>query len=159
MLASTFAHEGDVEMGLVSLIVMEPGSQWPGHVRDTENIVAVGCEGDGIVARTQGTLASLRSRGHQVRVAVLACNESTDTTSTASRARLAQELLTAVAGTPCGRLVLTSVECASTQLRGELLSLVGTLTNSLRGTSVRVTFNRPAGRAPAPATHASRRAG
>jgi hypothetical protein len=140
-------------MGVVSLIVMEPGSQWPGHVRDSENIVAVGHDPDGLVDRTRQTLASLRTRGQQVRVAVLACNEATDVASVATRAQLAQELLTAVAGTRFGRLVLTSVERASVQLRRELLSLVGALSHSLRGASVRVTFNETAGHRRGPTLH------
>lgn len=131
-------------MRVVSLIVMEPGSQWPGHVRNSENIVAIGHDDERLVERTQQTLASLRLRGQQVGVAVLACNEATDDASVACRAQLAQELLTAVAATRFGRLVLIAAERASMQLRSELLSLAGALSHSLRGTSVRVTFNETA---------------
>jgi hypothetical protein len=128
-------------MGVVSLIVMEPGSMWPGHVRDSENVVAVGDKEDGLVRRTRETLASLRLRGHQVRVAVLACNEAIDVASITSRALVARELLAAVAAARLGRLVLSSAERTSTQVRREILSLAGALTHSLRGASVRVTFD------------------
>ena len=128
-------------MGVVSLIVMEPGSVWPGHVRDSENVVAVGHREEGLVQRTHLTLTALRQRGQQVRVAVLACNEAVDEASIASRALLARELLTAVSTTRFGRLVLSAADRTSMQVRRELLSLAGALTHSLRGASVQVTFN------------------
>jgi hypothetical protein len=128
-------------MGVVSLIVMEPGSVWPGHVRDSENVVAVGHQDGGLVQRTHQTLTALRQRGQEVRVAVLACNEATDDASIASRALLARVLLTAVSTTRFGRLVLSAAERTSMQVRRELLTLAGALTHSLRGASVRVTFN------------------
>jgi hypothetical protein len=128
-------------MGVVSLIVMEPGSRWPGHVRDSENIVAASHLGEGLLQRTQRTLAGLLRRGQHVRVAVLACSEATDAASLASRARLARELLAAVTATGFGRLVLSSAEHASVPLRRELLSLAGALSQTVLGTSVRVRFS------------------
>lgn len=127
-------------MGMVSLIVMEPGSHWPGHVRGSNNVVAVGHEEGGLVERTRDTLASLRQRGQQVRVAVLACNDATDVASLVRRTQLVRELLTAVAATRFGRVVLSSAQRASTEARRELLSLAGALTHTLRGASVQVTF-------------------
>jgi hypothetical protein len=125
-------------MGVVSLIVMEPGSAWPGHVGDSENVVAAGENDGGLLVRIRVRLDSLRKRGEQVRVAVLACNEQTDVTSVARRAELARELLAAVAAVSFGRLVLSAAERASMQLRGELLSLAGALSHTLAGTAATV---------------------
>src|SRR5271155_83494 len=110
-------------MAIVSLIVMEPGSVWPGHVGGSENVVAVGEHEEGLLQRIRQRLDLLRQRGERIRVAVLACNEATDEASAARRAELAQELLTAVATTGSGRLVLSAAERASMQLRRELLLL------------------------------------
>jgi len=76
-------------MSVVSLIVMEPGSAWPGHVGDSENVVAVGEREDGMSRRIRSILDALRRRGEEIRVAVLACNEATDVVSP----ELAHELL------------------------------------------------------------------
>lgn len=134
-------------MGVVSLIVMEPGSEWPGHVRDSENVVTTGHRDEGLLQRTRRTLEALRQRGQNVRVAVLACSRATDIASVIGRARLAQELLAAVAAAGFGRLVLSSAEGASVPLRRELLSLAGALSQSVVGVSVRVKFNdAPSGR-------------
>ncbi len=135
-------------MGVVSLIVMEPGSQWPGHVRDSENIVAASHLGEGLLQRTQRTLAGLLQRGQHVRVAVLACSDAIDLASLASRAQLARELLAAVAATGFGRLVLSSAEPASVSTRRELLTLAGALSHAGPGTSVRVRFSDASGDRP-----------
>jgi glutamate racemase len=115
-------------MSVVSLIVMEPGSAWPGHVGDSENVVAVGEPGDGMLRRIRSLLDSLRRRGEHVKVAVLACNEATDLVSAVRRAELAHELLAAVAAVGFGRLVLSAEKCASVQVRRELMTLAGALT-------------------------------
>jgi hypothetical protein len=120
---------------------MEPGSAWPGHVRDSENIVAASHRDEGLLQRTRRTLAALRGRGQQVRVAVLACSHATDVASLARRAQLAHELLAAVAVAGFGRLVLSSAEQASIPLRRELLSLAGVLSQEALGATVRVMFN------------------
>jgi hypothetical protein len=120
-------------MGVVSLIVMEPGSAWPGHVGDSENVVALGEHDEALLERIRLRLDSLRRHGEHVRVAVLACNEATDVVSVARRSELAQELLTAVAAGGFGRLVLSAAERASAELRRELLSLAGTLSYTGRG--------------------------
>src|SRR5580700_9481361 len=122
-------------MGVVSLIVMEPGSAWPGHVGDSENVVAVGEHDEALLKRIRERLDSLRRRGEHVRVAVLACNEATDVTAVARRAELAHELLAAVAAVGFGRLVLSAAERASLDLRRELLSLAGALSYVGRGTA------------------------
>ncbi len=132
-------------MGVVSLIVMEPGSAWPGHIGDSENVVTVSEPEEGILLRIHQRLALLRRRGEHVRVAVLACNEATDVASVARRTALAHELLGAVAAVTFGRLVLTAAERASMQLRCELLSLAGALSHACRGgttATVLVRFKR-----------------
>jgi hypothetical protein len=80
----------------------------------------------------------LRRQGHYLRVAVLACNDATDLASAAHRAEVARELLTAVSTVGFGRLLLSATDHASMQVRGELLSLAGALTQSLRGSSATV---------------------
>src|SRR5580700_3154826 len=109
-------------MGFVSLVVMEKGSEWPGQVGDTENLVAVGVGEERLLERTRRRLDLLRRGGQQLRVAVLACNAATDASSSGRRARVAHELLTAVAGDAFGRVVLSSPETAPPRLRQELLS-------------------------------------
>lgn len=127
-------------MRVVSLIVMEAGSRWPGHVRDSENIIAAGHEAGSLLERTRRTLALLDHRGQTVRVAVLACSVAVDATSVIHRAHVARALLDAVVAANSGRLVLSSVEGAPLQLRCELLSLAGTLSHVAPGAFVRVTF-------------------
>ena len=130
-------------MRLVSLIVMEPGSAWPGHVGDSENVVTVIEREEGLLQRIRERLDSLRRRGEHVRIAVLACSEATDVASVARRAELAHELLLAVAVAGFGRLVLTAAERASMQLRRNLLSLADSLTHAHSGTAVTVSVRLP----------------
>jgi hypothetical protein len=136
----------EVDMGIVSLIVMEPGGPWPGHVGDSENVVAVGHDAEGLLGRTRHVVESLRERHERVRVAVLACNDSTDVASSGRRAEIARELLGAVAPVTRGRLVLCATESASTDLRHELMSLAGRLSHDLPGTmaTVSLRFGVPA---------------
>jgi hypothetical protein len=124
------------EMALVTVIVMEPGSAWPGHVAGSENVVEVGQQDGGLLLqRTTTRLDVLRQRGLQVRIALLSCNEATDIPSLTRRSELAHELLAAVASVGFGRLVLTSSEHASIRLRRELLSLASGLSHRLSGTT------------------------
>jgi hypothetical protein len=125
-------------MSLVSLIVMEPGSAWPGHVGDSENVVAVGEREEGLVPRIRRMLDAIRKRGEQVRVAVLACNEATDAASAARRAELARELLAAVAAVGFGRLVLSAADRASMDIRRELLTLAGALSQTPVGVAATI---------------------
>ncbi len=132
-------------MSMVSLIVMEAGSEWPGHVRDSENIVAVGQGShEGLVVRTRRTLDLLRASGKRVRVAVLACSSAIDEAAVACRTQLSRDLLDAVTLTGFGRLVLSSAAHPSRQLRSQLLSLAGTLSHQVVGTTVRVRFDEGA---------------
>ena len=128
-------------MGSVSLIVMEQGGAWPGRVGDSENVVAVHDDKEALLQRTLQKLESLRRRGQQLRTAVLACNAETDIASAARRAEVAHELLRAVASVGFGRLLLSTANGASLQLRHELLALANALTSSrtLAGTAATVT--------------------
>ena len=122
-------------MGVVSLIVMEPGSDWPGHVGDTENIVAAGSGGTALLERTRRTVDLLRMRGQCVRVAVLACCEQAGLESARCRAEIATQLLIAIAPAALGRLFLCTGDRPSLRLRHELLALAGVLCHELRGTT------------------------
>ncbi len=126
---------------VVTLIVMEPGSEWPGHVGDSENVVAIGHDEQTLSQRTKERLDAIRARGQMVREAMLACSDRTDEETVAERAAVAHELLGAVTGSP-GRLVLTTRAGASARERRGLLSLAGTLTQKIRETrtSVSVRF-------------------
>jgi hypothetical protein len=125
-------------MPVVTLIVMEPGSEWPGHVGESENVVAVGHDEEGLVERTRAELASILRRGQQVRVAVLACGQAADAASVRRRAEVADELISSVAAAGFGRLVLTAPDCASRGQRCELLALAGELSHKVRGATAAV---------------------
>jgi hypothetical protein len=127
-------------MAVTTLIVMEPGSEWPGHVGDSEHVVAVANDDEGLLGRTREKVSSMRQHGEHVRVAVLACNRAADPSSVTRRAEVARELLTAVGDAGFGRLVLTVSDRASMRERCELLSLVGELSHDLRGPTVSVRF-------------------
>lgn len=127
----------------MSLIVMEPGSVWPGHVRDSENVVTIGQHDDGgLLPRTRHRIDLIERHGQRVRTAVLACNASVDVASNACRAGVALALLDAVAAARFGRLVLTAADRTPLRLRYELQSLASALSVSRRDTSVWVRFVR-----------------
>jgi hypothetical protein len=134
-------------MAMVTLIVMEPGSEWPGHVGEAEDVVAVGNDGqESLLERTRSELDSIRLRGQHVRVALLACNEATDPTSVTSRAEVAHDLLTAVAAARFGRLALTASDRTSMRQRCELLSLAGELSLRIQGMTATVSVRFGEGR-------------
>jgi hypothetical protein len=131
-------------MTMVSLIVMEPGSEWPGRVGDSENVVEVGESDEAMLQRIRWKLSSFRLRGARLRVAVIACNGAMDTASCARRTELARELLAAVAIGGFGRLVLSVADRAPAKLRLELLSLAGSLSHAGGGgATVSVKFTEP----------------
>jgi len=125
-------------MATVSVIVTESGSQWPGPVEDSENVVIVGYDTDDVIQRTRHRVDALQRQGRCVRVAVLACSEATDFAAVARRAVVAHELLKAVRVVHSGHLVLACSDDVSMDLRCELVSLAGALSDSLRGTSATV---------------------
>src|ERR1700733_14563927 len=125
-------------MSMVSLVVMEPGSEWPGHVGQNSNLVAFSQKGAKLLQRTREELDALRRDQHNVRVAVLACNGEIDGEANGYRVQVAHTLLGAVTGTTFGRLVLSAGGGASLLVRQELLALAGTLSEQLRGTTATV---------------------
>ena len=122
-----------------TMIVMEPGSDWPGPVGECTDLVAFsqGCED--LVQRTQEKLGVLQRSKKAVRVAVLACNALTGDASR-RRAELARTLLGAIASATCGRLILSASGHASPRLMSELLALSEALTLELRGTTATVSL-------------------
>jgi hypothetical protein len=127
-------------MTTTAMIVMEPGSDWPGQIGDFTNLVAFshGCED--LLQRTQEKLGVLRRSKQTVRVAVLACNAATGDAPAGRRAQLARTLLDAVASATCGRLILSARGRASHKLLGELLALAEALAQELRGTRATVSL-------------------
>jgi hypothetical protein len=124
----------------IALVVMEPGSEWPGHVGESETLVALR-SGLDMVRGTRERLAALQRQRAEVRVAVLACNGATDAATAGRRADVARELLSCVSRTWRGRLVLTApAGRASGLFRHHMLSLAGTLSDHLPGTSATVTL-------------------
>jgi len=127
-------------MAMVSLVVMEPGSEWPGHVGESSNLIAFSQGGERLLQRTREKLEALRRGKQDVRVAVLACNAEAGGEADGHRAQVACTLLAAVRGTAFGRLVLSASGRASLRLRQELLSLTGALSEELRGTTATVSL-------------------
>ncbi len=124
----------------VALVVMEPGSEWPGHIGVSETLVALK-PGQDTVRCTRERVAALHRQRQEVQVAVLACNDATDSVTADRRIAVGRELLAAIKRAFHGRLVLTaSAGRASLRLRQHLLSLAETLTDELRGTSATVTL-------------------
>ncbi len=123
---------------VVTLIVMEPGSEWPGHVGDSETTVVVGGDDEGLLERARQRLDSIRKAGQRVRLALLTCNGTRDTRSVARRSEVAQELFAAVAEAGFGRLVMTTSKQATMGQRCELLALAGDLSHGPRCTTTTV---------------------
>jgi ABC-type transporter Mla subunit MlaD len=122
-----------------TMIVMEPGSDWPGPVGDYTDLVAFGHGCEDLVRRTQEKLGVLQRTKQAVRVAVLACNDLTGDVA-GHRATLARTLLRAVASATCGRLILSASRKASPRLLRELLALSEALAEELRGTTATVSL-------------------
>jgi len=127
-------------MAMTALVVMEPGSDWPGHIGDSMDVVAFSHEGEDLLGRTEAKLVFLRRSKKDVRVAVLACNSATDGAAVVRRARVARTLLAAVTNTTGGRLILGASGRASHQLRHELFALAEALTEEIRGTTATVSL-------------------
>jgi hypothetical protein len=132
------------EVGM--MVVMEPGSDWPAQIADLTDVV--GLAGEDLLERTKEKLDALQRGNQRVRVAVLACNSATGGEIVGRRTQLARALVGAVARTIHGRLILSASEQASHELREELFTLAGDLTDQLRGTtaSVSLWFTEPSHR-------------
>jgi hypothetical protein len=128
------------DMTMVALVVMEPGSLWPGHMGDLAGVVAFSQGGDELLRRTREELSALRCREQYVRVAVLACNAATDGVATSRRTEVARALLAAVSDTAFGRLILSASSRASLRLREELVALAGALGEQPPDTSATVSL-------------------
>jgi hypothetical protein len=123
-----------------TLVVMEPGSQWPGHVGYHVNLVAFCPNCDELPRGTEEALNALRGAEESVRVAVLACNGETDGAEPNPRTQIAFRLLAAVTTATFGRLVLSASDGASLPLREELFALADALSAKLRGTTATVSL-------------------
>jgi hypothetical protein len=129
-------------MASITLVVVEVGSDWPEFVcGDACDVVALSQasgEPDGIMLQRACERAG-RS-GAVVQLAVMACNAEADDESIHWRAFTASRLLTAVARTEGGRLILSASKGASAALRLGLLGLATTLADALpeRSASVSV---------------------
>ena len=127
-------------METTAIVVMEPGSDWPGQIGYSMNVVASCDGGEDMFRRTQEKLGALHGSKTGVRVAVLACNSATDGAALVRRAQVARALLGAVTFSTCGRLILGASERASHQLRQELLALAEALNDEVRGTTATVSL-------------------
>jgi len=127
-------------MTTTAMIVMEPGSDWPGQIGNVTNLVALrhGC-GD-VLSKTQEKLSALYKGKQTVRVAVLACNAARGEAVAGQRAQLARMLLGAIACATSGRLILSASRSTSHGLVRELLALAEALAEELRGTTATVSL-------------------
>jgi hypothetical protein len=124
----------------VGLIVMEEGSEWPGQVGGSANVL-VFVQNDGLfLERMQQRLEALESQGQRVRVAVLACNGAMDRDACERRRFVGRALLAVVARAGFGRLVLTAHGGSSPHFPEELLSLTDTLRAGVNGARVMVSL-------------------
>jgi len=131
----------EIAVVTVSLVVMEPGSEWPRHMGNHTNLIAFSQRGEKLLQRTEEELETLRRGQQNVRVAVLACNGETGGEVDGCRAQIARTLLGAVTRTTFGRLVLSAPGGRiSLGVRHELLALAGALTEQLRGTTATVSL-------------------
>jgi hypothetical protein len=130
------------EMGnaAVSLVVVEPGSEWPTPVGDTPSLIAFSADTDRLFQRTQEMLDALRRSRRHVRVAVLACNGDMEGDEDGFRTLIARALLDAVSSQAFGHLVLNADGRASLRLRQELFRLTGALSERLGGTTATVSL-------------------
>jgi hypothetical protein len=127
-------------METTALVVMEPGSDWPGQIGDSMNVVASSDGGEDLFRRTREKIIALHDSKKAVRVAVLACNFATDGAAVGRRAQLARTLLGAVTCSTFGRFILGASGRASYPFREALLALAGAITEEARGTTVTVSL-------------------
>jgi hypothetical protein len=126
-------------MTTTSLVVMEPGSEWPGQVGDSMNVVsAPRC--DDLLLLTRAKLLALERSKQHLHIAVLAVNSVVDAPAALRRAEVARLLLGSVTRCACGRIVLCASHEAEDELREQLLTLTGALTKDLWGTTATVSL-------------------
>jgi hypothetical protein len=110
----------------IALVVMEAGSEWPGHIGGFAQLMAFTMD-EGANERVQQRIDDLQHAKHRVRAAVLACNRTTDRDARERRRRIASALFGAVAREAFGRLVLTACTGSSRELHDELMELAAAL--------------------------------
>jgi len=140
-----------------TIVVMEPGSDWPGPFGKSAHVLAFGVGADNRYDRTHERLAAMFGGRRDVSVAVLACNASTGAIAAVERIRLGRSMLDALKDVAHGRLVLSASAGSSHELLGDLLELAATLVDGARGSSATVSLNFSAGpgQAPKPAQRAA----
>jgi hypothetical protein len=121
-------------MTSIVLVVVEPGSDWPafvcGAAHDVIGLSQASGEPNGVMVQRVCDRAE-HSRA-VVRLAVLACNADVDDESIHRRAFTASRLLTAVARTDGGQLILSGGSFASAALRLGLIGMAATLSNAVQ---------------------------
>jgi hypothetical protein len=127
-------------METTALVVMEPGSDWPGQIGNSMNVVASSDGGGDLVPRTREKLIALHQSKKAVRVAVLACNSATDGAALGRRVQLARTLLCAVTRSTCGRFILGASGRCPDPVRQTLLLLAREMTEDARGTTATVSL-------------------
>jgi hypothetical protein len=125
---------------ITAMVVMEPGSDWPGRIGDSTHVVAFGHGADDLLLRTQRKIDAISRREAGIRVAILACSAATGGPTSDDRAELARTLLGAVRSTAHGKLILSASARASLELRRQLFSLAGSLSDELGGSSATVSL-------------------
>ncbi len=131
-------------MASIALVVVEPGSDWPAFVCGTaHDVVGLGqASGEPNGVTLQRVCDRAEHSRAAVCLAVLACNADVDDESIHRRAFTASRLLTAVAHTDGGQLILSGSSGASAALRLGLVGLAATLSNvvleNLASVSVRI---------------------
>jgi hypothetical protein len=130
-------------MTAIALVVVEPGSVWPAFVRGAEHDVVGLSQASGEGVTLQRVCDRAEHSRAAVRLAVLACNADVDEESIRRRAVAASRLLTAVAQTEGGELILSGSNLACASLRLGLIGLAAKLSNTavlenLASVSVRI---------------------
>jgi hypothetical protein len=121
----------------MALIVLEPGSDWPGEpAGEFDGVIALANDEATLLERTRDRLAELVRRSDRLGTAVLACCAAAQDV-VARRMTLARLLFDALEAAGNGRLVLCAGPDAPPSLRDELYALAASM-GSAGGTPVSV---------------------
>ena len=120
----------------VTLVVLEQGSEWPEFAEHGSVLALVD---DGEPQHLTHRIGALQRR-QNVRVAVLACNETTGNDASSHRWLTARTLLETVAREGAGHLVVTAPTTSSAHFKQELLSIADSLRGVLAKTSASVSL-------------------
>lgn len=114
-------------MGVVALIVLEPGSDWPCELGgDYDHVIALANDAATLLERTRECLATLAGGRDRLGTAVLACCAAAHD-ATSRRTTIARTLFEALEAAGNGRLVLSTGANAPLSLRDEVRSLAATI--------------------------------